>query len=62
MKLYNFNCDEKLIEQVDKIVLNSKLKYRDRTQFIILAMQKLIAEEKNANNKKISTNYWNRTL
>ena len=45
IKQYAFNCDEKLIQEVDKIVSTSNLKYRDRSQFIILAIQKLIKEE-----------------
>ena len=45
MKLINFNCDENLIDEVDKIVENSNSKYKDRTQFMILAIQKSIKEE-----------------
>ncbi|MBI5803377.1 hypothetical protein HY448_01690 [Candidatus Pacearchaeota archaeon] len=46
IKQYAFNCNEKLIQDIDKIVSVSNLKYRDRSQFIILAIQKLIKEEK----------------
>ena len=45
IKQYAFNCDEKTIKNIDNIIEVSNLKYRDRSQFIILAIQKLIKEE-----------------
>jgi len=45
MKLYNFNFEEELIKQIDKAVSKSNNQYRDRTHFIILAIQEKLKKE-----------------
>lgn len=51
-RLFSFNIDEELINQVDNTISNSKSRYKDRTQFIILAIQEKLKKEvdKNGNN------------
>lgn len=44
-KLFNFNCGEELIKKIDGIVDDSKNKYKDRTQFLILAIQEKLVKE-----------------
>lgn len=43
--LYNFNMDKELIDKVDEVIAKSNNKYKDRTQFVILAIQDLIKKE-----------------
>ena len=45
MKLYSFNMKEGLIDQVDKVIESSNNRYKDRTQFVIIAIQELIKKE-----------------
>jgi len=47
LKQYAFNSEEQLIEEIDTVVKDSKSKYKDRTQFIILAIQEKLEREKN---------------
>jgi len=51
-KLFNFNLEETLIKEVDKIISKSKNKYKDRTQFVILAIQQKLEKEENAKNNQ----------
>lgn len=44
-KLTNFYIDEELINNVDDIISKSNNKYKDRTQFIVLAIQEKINNE-----------------
>lgn len=53
MKLYNFNMEEELIQQMDNVIVNSNSKYKDRTQFIIIAIQNQIKNENDTNNQNI---------
>ena len=45
--LINFMCDDELISTIDEFIKLSNNKYKDRTQFIIISMQDLLAREKN---------------
>lgn len=45
VKLYNFNLDEEIISQVDVAIANSKNKFKDRTHFVVLALQEKIERE-----------------
>ena len=45
VKLHNFNSDEELISQVDVAIANSKNKFKDRTHFVVLALQEKIERE-----------------
>ena len=44
-KLINFWCDIELIKKIDLTVLSSKEKYKDRTHFLILAIQEKLEKE-----------------
>lgn len=37
--------EEELIEQIDKVIENSNNRYKDRTQFVIIAIQDKIKKE-----------------
>ena len=44
-KLFNFRCEEKLIKEIDTLVKKSNSKYKDRTQFTILAIKEKLSKE-----------------
>ena len=44
-RLFNFNFEEELFVEVDKVIADSKGKFRDRTQFVWLAIQEKLHKE-----------------
>ena len=44
IKQYGFNVDDSLMKKVDDIVKKNN-KYKDRTQFIVLAIENLCSSE-----------------
>ena len=45
LKQYAFNCDSDLIKRINTIISKHKYKYKDRTQFIILAIEEKLNKE-----------------
>lgn len=45
LKQYAFNCDSELIKRIDTMIGKSKYRYKDRTQFIILAIEEKLNKE-----------------
>ena len=48
IKQYAFNCEESFINKLDNFIKN-KIKYKDRTQFILMAIEEKM-DRKNAKN------------
>lgn len=45
LKQYAFNCDPDIIKKIDSFISKNRSKYKDRTQFIILAIEEKLTQE-----------------
>jgi len=51
-RLFNFQCDEELIKLIEEVIDRSNNQYKDKTHFIILALQEKIEREKTKESDK----------